>query len=162
EAGAATYTVDNAGDGTATASNCTTPVAGACRLRDAVAAANVDTALDTIAFNIPISGIVNIVLSTGGLIVLHPVFIDGYTQPLSRPNGLTLSDDAFILIHVDGAGLFSTCLQLYDNGSTVRGLSITNCGIAIDILGDGHTIAGNFIGPVNGGVVNQIGVQLQG
>ena len=71
-----TFTVDSTADGAATPSNCTTPVAGACTLRDAVTAANNNnTDADTVTFA---SGVApTIVLSQGQIPITDAVSIQG-------------------------------------------------------------------------------------
>jgi hypothetical protein len=84
--------------------------------------------------------------------ITHPVFIDGYSQPGSKPNDLAVGDDAVLLIELDGslAGPSSYGLELGAGNSTVRGLDINrfgSFGVFLDDSGSAHsTIQGSFIG----------------
>src|SRR5581483_11026436 len=72
---AATFTVTNTND------------SGAGSLRQALLDANAAPGLDTIAFNIPGTGVHTITTPTTDLPdITSPVLIDGYTQPGSTPN----------------------------------------------------------------------------
>ena len=83
---ATTFTVDNADDtGVAVPANCTTPVAGACGLNDAIAAAEAAGGAVTISLAVP-GGVVN---STGNVWVGAPgdtLTIEGNGQTLDNPN----------------------------------------------------------------------------
>jgi hypothetical protein len=69
-----TFTVDTNADGVANASDCTTPVANSCSLRDALAAATTDG--DIIVFNAALSG-QTISLSEGQLEITAGITITG-------------------------------------------------------------------------------------
>ena len=118
---------------------------GECTLREAITAANTNTAsgvlagecdagqaaptVDLITFNILAAG--PHVISTNVLPpITEPVEIDGYTQASSSANSqasLAGGTDAIIQIQIDGGGADPTGLQFDDgsDGSTVRGLAIT-------------------------------------
>ena len=128
------------------------PGAGTATLRQAIIDADADTAntaADTIAFNIPGSGVQTIQPLSQLPIITHPVFIDGYSQPGSKPNDQATSDDAVLLIELDGAsagralGLWTSC-----GNSTVMGLVINrfqSYGIYLTNTG-GNVVEGNFLG----------------
>ena len=117
-------------------------------LRQAVLDANANPGLDTIAFNIPGTGVHVITVNTALDQLTSPVLIDGYTQPGSSPNTLTVGDNAVLKIQVDfqaGPGFF---LLAGSDGSTIRGLSMTatNVGTMIDVRTANNVFTGNFIG----------------
>jgi CSLREA domain-containing protein len=119
-----------------------------CSLREAITAANANAATDTIAFNIPGSGVRTILPTSPLPIITHPVIIDGTTQPdfLGTP-----------IIELDGtsAGASVNGLVIQAGSSTVRGLIINHFrqtgggnngnGIVLAVNG-GNTIQGNYIG----------------
>ena len=136
---AATFTVTNTND------------SGPGSLRQAILDANGNAGTDTIAFDIPGSG-VHTISPAGELpAVTDPVIIDGYTQPGATPNsnGPGLADDAVLLVELDGtgAGTGARGLVLGGGGSTVRGLVINRFGNAgIEIDSDGNIVEGSFVG----------------
>ena len=97
-------------------------------LRQAIEDTNADTgsSVDTIDFNIPGTGVQTIQPLSQLPIITHPVVIDGYSQPGSKPNDLAAGDDAVLSIEIDGslAGPSSYGLELSAGNSTVRGLDI--------------------------------------
>jgi len=144
---------------------------GACTLREAIIAANTNTAsgamagecvageasptVDTIAFDIAGSGVRTITPvggSAGGSdlqFITDPVTIDGYMQTGSQPNtNATGAINAVPLIELDGSSS-SHCLVVFAPGTvTIRGLVINGChSEAIDLESGSTTlIEGNFIG----------------
>ena len=64
---------------------------------------NCDTSLDTIAFNIPGTGVHTISPASALPAITNPVIIDGYTQPGASPNTLANGDNAVLEIVLDGA-----------------------------------------------------------
>jgi hypothetical protein len=80
----------------------------------------------TIAFDIPGSGVQTIAVGSPLPALTKPVTIDGYTQPGSRPNTLAAGDNAVILIELNGLGasLGANGLVISGGQSTVRGLAI--------------------------------------
>ncbi len=136
----ATFTVLNTSD------------SGAGSLRQAILDANANPGLDTIAFDIPGSGVHTITPATNLPAITDPVLLDGYTQPGASPNTLAVGDDAVLLIELDGttAGGIGILIEGPNGGSTVRGLVINRFPVGIKIgqgvETDGNTIAGNFIG----------------
>ncbi len=136
-ASASTFTVTNTND------------SGAGSLRQAILDANANAGTDTIAFNIPGSGVHTITPATTLDHLTGPVLIDGYTQPGSSVNTLAVGDDAVLRIELDGTNVGSGIgLFLGGGGSTVRGLVLnrwTVSAIRVD-QNSGSTIEGNFIG----------------
>ncbi len=147
---AATFTVttvEDSGDGICNTS---------CTLREAIDAANANPGADTIAFDIPGSGVRGIVPFTPLPFITETVTIDGYTQPGASANTLEMGSNAVILIELigsmagDGSGLV-----LGAPDCTVRGLAINRFpehGITVgENIGDAATdtgivVEGNFIG----------------
>ena len=79
---------------------------GSGSLRQAILDNNSDTAntaADTIDFNIPGTGVQTIQPLSQLPIITHPVVIDGYSQPGSKPNDLATGDDAVLSIELDGS-----------------------------------------------------------
>ncbi len=156
--GAAIITVNSTSDAAAVAD-------GLCTLREAITAANTDTAsggavgecvggdavIDTIAFNIPGVGVHTISPATVLPDVTTPVAIDGYSQSGSSVNSLTDGTNAVILIALDGGPAVSYGLQIIGAGAagtSVRGLRVggfANNGIILDSTTQ-ITVAGNCIG----------------
>jgi hypothetical protein len=121
---------------------------------------------DTIVFNIPGSGVHR--FQGGYPAITDSLVIDGYTQPGSHPNTLSVGDDAVILIQLDGgnkAGTFGLILSGANaTNCLIRGLAFTGFtsapnpngpnfppvygyGINIsDEAGAGNVVQGNFIG----------------
>ena len=133
---------------------------GIVTLREAITAANTNAAsgdaaagdpgLDTIAFDIPGTGVKTITPASDLPTITEPIAIDGYTQHGSNPNTnpITTAVNAVPLIELSSAvGTGSTGLRITAGGSTVRGLVINGFqdGITLQTNG-GDAIAGNFIG----------------
>ena len=139
-ASGATFTVVNTND------------SGAGSLRQAILDANANPGLDTIAFDIPGSGVHTITPGTSLPAITDPVMLDGYTQPGSSPNTLAVGDDAVLLIELDGstAGGVGLAIDGPSGGSTVRGLVINRWGngihVGLSVASNGNTIEGDFIG----------------
>src|SRR5207249_2241654 len=100
---------------------------GAGSLRQAILNANAAPGADTIAFNIPGTGIHTIVPTSALPKSTGPVVIDGYTQPGSRPNtaGPGSASNALQTIQLDGSqalGYGIRGLILTGGSSTLRGL----------------------------------------
>lgn len=155
----------------------TTADDGVCTLREAITAANTDTASgaaagecaagsgsDTINFAIG-SGAVTISPASALPTITTPIQIDGYSQPGSSANALAVGSDAVINVRLDGAGagggVHGLAFDAGSDNSSVRGLAITGfsgSGILLDGGGGagatGYTIAGNFIG------TNSVGADL--
>jgi len=133
-----TFTVNSTADtddGTCNVTNCT--------LREAIAAANANAGLDSIAFAIPGPGGKQIAPLSALPALTDPVVIDATTQPgyASAP-----------LIELFGAGAATPGLRLNADGCTVKGLRIR--GFATGILIDGG--ADNVIGGTAASQSNEI------
>ena len=137
---AATFTVTNTSD------------SGPGSLRQAILDANATPGADTIAFNIPGTGVHTI----GPLSPLPAltddvgVTIDGYTQPGASANTLAVGSDAVLLIEIDGTNAGSSAKGFVIQGisASVRGLVINrfdSAGILVE-GGYGHQISGCFLG----------------
>ena len=106
---------------------------------------------DSIGFNIAGASVQTIAPSSPLPTIVKPVAIDGYTQLGTSANTLTNSDNAVLLIQLDGsnAGLGTNGLVLGvgSGGSSVSGLVINRFfGTGILVQSDGNTITGNFLG----------------
>jgi hypothetical protein len=168
-----TYTVTN------------TNTSGPGSLFQAILDSNSRTGQDTIAFNIPGSGVQRIDLSESFTPeITDSIIIDGYTQPGAHANSLSLGNNAVILIQLDGGSVKRNGRGLVISGSNclVRGLSITGFqwdpssdpfffrvlgGFGIHLLsaGSGNVIEGNFIGLKPDGVTptaNHVGIRVEG
>jgi len=152
---AATITVTSTAD---TAAN-----DGVCTLREAILAANTNTAsgaaagecaagaagLDTIVFAIPGAGVQTIAPASALPLISEAVFINGYSQPGSSANTNPLSGgiNAVPLIELNETGAPGG-LVINAAGTTLRGL-VLNRGTGADkvtVNASNVTIAGNFIG----------------
>ncbi len=120
-ASAATFVVNSVGDESDADlmdGICLTAL-GTCTLRAAIEQANASAGADTIAFNIPGSGVQTISPASP----LPPltddagVTIDGYTQPGSSPNTLVVGDDAVLLIEIEGTNAGMSANGLRDSRS---------------------------------------------
>ena len=137
---AATFTVTSTAD------------SGAGTLRNAITLANTTPGDDTIAFNIPGSGVHSITPLTVLPTITEAVVIDGYSQAGASANTLAVGDNAVILIELNGNGAAFAGLVITGGNTTVRGLAINRFngngpanGITITTNG-GNLIVGCFIG----------------
>src|SRR5712691_6387238 len=133
DAPAATITVTGTGD--------TVAVDGMVTLREAITSinngANVNADVvavgtygvnDQIVFNIPGTGIQTIAPASNLPNITKPVTIDGYTQPGSSPNTLTVGDNAVLKIDLSGVnnpGI--TGLGIRTSNTTIRDLAMQVC-----------------------------------
>ncbi|HUE97055.1 MAG TPA: CSLREA domain-containing protein, partial [Longimicrobiaceae bacterium] len=144
---------------------------GNCSLREAIEAANTNTAVnecpagsstdtDGIHFDIPNPGVHTIQQTGLSYSLGSNLVIDGYTQPEASP--ATSTAPATILIEIDGSALDATStnsafrIPIRASNVTVRGLAIKNFtgsdqGAAFLIESEddpdgGHVIEGNYIG----------------
>jgi hypothetical protein len=140
---AATFTVTTSGD------------SGAGSLRQAMLDANASPGADTIAFNIPGSGVHTLIPETILPAITDPVILDGFTQPGSVPNdaGPGQPDDSVHTIELDCVNGSSdrACITVASGGggSTLRGLVINRCpgdGVLLLDSGGSNSIRGTFIG----------------
>src|SRR6185369_13549143 len=123
-ASAATFTVTNTND------------SGAGSLRQAILDANAAAGADTIAFDIPGTGVHTIVPFLPLPAITEGLTIDGYTQPGASPNtnGPELGTNAQLMIEIDGTNTGATTsdailiLASVANGCTIRGLVLNRAG----------------------------------
>ena len=151
---AATFTVTNVGD------------TGPGTLRQAIFQANTNAGLDTIAFNIPGTGVKTIAPASNLPSLVDPVIIDGFTQPGTHRNTLAQGDNAVLLIELDGLGITSVGLDVETENSIIRGLIVHRFETGM-YLGQGasNLIAGNFVGTDSSGTLglgNILGITLTG
>ncbi|HEX7174437.1 MAG TPA: C25 family cysteine peptidase [Pyrinomonadaceae bacterium] len=132
-----------------------------CTLRAAIQQANADAIADTIAFDIlvPAAGVRTISPASPLPAVTQPVTIDGYTQPGTLPNSLAASDNAVLLIELNGtsAGAGADGLQIATTSTTLRGLIINRFGgdgVELSGAAGQNTVAGNFIGADSAGTAD--------
>src|SRR5205085_1082569 len=123
---------------------------GAHSLRLAIQCANANPGLDTITFNIPGGAIHTIQPATSLPSITDPVIIDGYTQPGASANILATSDNAILLVEINGSSTGGLGIGLNisssGGGSTLRGLAIYRFGgSAISVNAGGNHLEGNFI-----------------
>ena len=136
---AATFVVTNAND------------AGAGSLRQALLDANSTPGANLIHFNLPGSGVRTVAPLTPLPLIRNTLTIDGYSQPGSSPNTLANSNNAVLLVRLDGVNItngFPTglCFSNAANNS-VRGLILVRFYTGIQLYASsGNTIAGNWIG----------------
>ena len=104
---ASTFTVNSTGDGadSNTSDGVCNDGSGNCTLRAAIEQSNATPGTDTIAFNIPGSGVRTIAPATDLPTVTDLTVIDGYTQPGSSANTLAEGDNAVLLVELSGATL---------------------------------------------------------
>jgi CSLREA domain-containing protein len=151
---AATITVNSAAD---TAAN-----DGVCTLREAIIAANTNTAsgamageciagdilptVDVIEFAIAGAGVHTITPLTTLPIISQAVTINGYSQTGSsaNTNAMSAGINAVLLIEIDTENF--TQLRVTGANTTIRGLVINRGVDKIVVAADGVTIAGNFLG----------------
>ncbi len=136
---AGTFTVINTND------------SGAGSLRQAILDANANPGVDTIAFDIPGSGVHTITPASNLDSLVDPVIVDGYTQPGSSPNTAPVGTNAVLLIELDGSAIGGGLgLGVSTAASTIQGLVINGFATAIATFnsgtGGGNVIRGNFLG----------------
>ena len=116
------------------------PIPTANSLRWAIQQVNADTFNDTIAFDIPGTGVQSIRLSSPLPALMNSVVLDGTTQP---------NYQGVPLIQLDGSNAGSgNGLVISGGGSTVSGLAIvgfSGSAIVLDSL-DGDVVQGNYLG----------------
>jgi hypothetical protein len=123
--------------------------AGAGTLRQAIIDANVTLGIDTITFNIGGTG-PHIILptATGLPTITDRTVIDGYSQPGSTPNTLTVGINATINLQIDGSLTTGAVgLGVGADSCVIRGFSIVNWHIGILLSSSaGSSVQGCFIG----------------
>jgi CSLREA domain-containing protein len=142
------------GDGVCAASG------GACTLRAAILEANRRSGPDTIAFDIPGTGVHTIEISRTLPTINDesgPTTIDGYTQPGSSPNTAPLASNANINVQITTPTPYADNvygLKVTSPGNVIRGLSLFKVRRTIWLYGSNatnNTIAGSFIGTDSAG-----------
>lgn len=112
--------------------------AGPGSLYQAITDANNTGEPNRILFNIPGDGVHKIDVSQNPLpLLMRDMVIDGYSQPGSKPNTLSVGNDAVIVIQIDGSGstvpitgiglggITSPRGQYFPAHYTIQGLSLT-------------------------------------
>jgi hypothetical protein len=153
---AATFTVTNTND------------SGPGSLRQAILDANAAPGADTIAFNIPGAGVHTIspLSPLSALTDDAGVRIDGYTQPGSSPNTLSVGDNAVLRIEVGGAtaGQGAIGLVVQSSNNSIRGVVVNGFDSGVRIWsGSGSEVSGCFLGTNSSGTVaspNRVGIVL--
>jgi|CXWL01.1.fsa_nt_gi CSLREA domain-containing protein len=158
---AATLTVNSTADTVAAGD-------GLCTLREAIVAANTNTAsggvagecaageappaVDIVAFALPGGGVQTISPATELPIVSTRMVIDGYSQPGATENSLVEGTNADLRVALDGVGAGNVSGLRIEGAAaaltTVRGLRITrfvNNGILVNNAAQ-VTVYGNFLG----------------
>ncbi|BEP96975.1 hypothetical protein GmRootA79_53600 (plasmid) [Acidovorax sp. A79] len=167
-AGAATFVVNEEGDGIDTSLGdglCTTTV-GHCSLRAALLESSMHAGPHRIEFNVPTAPNTPAVIAPNSPlpVIARLIVIDGTTQPGSSANTLAVGNNAVVNVRLHGANAGAANGLRFDAGasnSVVRGLAITgfqNNGIVLNGLNvpgglSGVTIAGNFIGTDGSGSI---------
>jgi CSLREA domain-containing protein len=157
-----TFTVNSTGDeaDTAPGNGVCAASGGACTLRAAIQEANLHRGPDTIAFNIPGTGVHTIQIGSTLPTISDesgPTTIDGYTQPGSSPNTDPLASNANINVQITTPTAYPdgiSGLTISSPGNVIRGLSIFKIRRNVWIVGPNatsNTIAGNFIGTDSAG-----------
>lgn len=103
---AATFIVNSTNDGVdANVGDnvCQTATLGECTLRAAIGEANFAAGFDAINFSIPGAGVKTIAPNSILPDIAQPLIIDGYTQPGASVNTAVTTDNAVILIELDGS-----------------------------------------------------------
>jgi predicted outer membrane repeat protein len=135
-----TFTVDTNADGVANASDCTTPVANSCSLRDALDAATTDG--DIIVFDAALSG-QTISLSEGQLEITAGITITGLGSAnltvdaggtsrvfyiYTATTGVEVAISGLSIIDGDAQGVFGGGIyDVHDGDLTLDDVSITGC-----------------------------------
>ena len=136
---AATFTVTNTAD------------AGPGSFRQAILNANSNPGANLIQFSLPGSGVRTLAPLAPLPLITNTVTIDGYSQPGSSPNTLANSNNAVLLVRLDGVNLtngFPIGLSFTNaSNNTVRGLVIVRFNTGIQLYASSaNTVAGNWIG----------------
>jgi len=127
---------------------------GQCTLRAAIMESNWLAGLTRINFNLAGTAPVTIQLASSTLpnvgTSTSSVYIDGYSQPGSRPNDIAHGTDAIPGVEIRGASASSDWIfYVPQKGNTFRGLLLDNAlrGVFLDsVNATGNVIVGNFMG----------------
>jgi hypothetical protein len=185
-----TFTVNRTGDQPDTDTNnpncdvAPSTTGNQCTLRAAIQQANANAnpaEVDKINFHISGTGVHTISPGSALPFTSEPVAINGYSQPGTSANTLTMGTNAKLLIQIDGtnsgAGGVSGGININASNSVVKGLIInrftSTSGIEIDPMGDASVpdetvtnvrVEGNFIGTDPSGTLDKgnrfLGVSL--
>ena len=154
---AATITVTGTGD--------TIAVDGLVTLREAMTSANNDANVntdvvavgaygtDTINFAIVGAGVHTISPTSAFPTITDPIVINGYSQPGSSANTLSVGDNAVLRVEINGTNAPGGAFIVNAAGNTFKGLVINrffnasfNPGYAFRLMGAGNTIQGCYLG----------------
>jgi hypothetical protein len=131
--------------------------AGPGSLRQAILDANASPGSDRVVFEIPESGALVIKLTSALPSLSESVVVDGFSQPGSRSNELTNSDDAIRRIQLEGTGSFEG-IRLAGGDSVVRGLVLRRFSVGVRLASSSNWVAGNYLGSEVGGTANGNGI----
>lgn len=115
---------------------------------------------DVINFTIPVTGVQTISPTAALPTIDVALTINGYSQTGASANTQANSDDAVILIRLDGtsagASISGLTLGAGSAGSVIRGLDIVNfTGNGVLVQSNGNSIFGNFVGVDPAGTARQ-------
>ncbi|MEO8192013.1 MAG: Ig-like domain repeat protein [Acidobacteriota bacterium] len=155
-AGAQTFVIDSVGDepdASAGDGLCLT-LKRSCTLRAAIEAAN-QSASATIQFAVLGSGVQTILPASPLPSMNSAVTLDGYTQPGASPNTSATSDNAVLLIEIDGSNAGATNgLSIFGARSVIRGLVVNRfTGNGLAVFADSVQVLGCFVGTSPSGLV---------
>lgn len=156
--------------------------AGPGSLRQAILDANATTGADTVAFDIPGTGVHTIspLSALPSLTDVAGVTIDGYTQRGAKPNSRPVGSNAVLLVELSGSagGIEGFAIVVRSSSNRIRGLVINGFGIlgwsggGVSIEdGSNNKVTGCFLGtdatgtvakPNNSGVMIEIAFPLPG
>jgi hypothetical protein len=133
-------------------------------LRQAILDANIDrfaSGRNTIAFNIPGSGIQVISPATPLPDITNAVYLDGFTQPGSQSNTSSTNVNATPLVRIDGANIDGTNIdgvRITGNDVLVRGLIVTSfTGSGVHVINATNVVVTeNFLGTDQAPVLTEI------
>ncbi len=126
-----------------------------CSLRAAIQESNATTGKDLVEFSIPGVQAHSLTLASPLPPLNDLVVIDGFSQPGSSPNTRPVGKplDTKLRVEIDGTGLDGVNgFNVNAEGSTVKGLSIVNFGLAgVSANFGAARVQGNFLGITPGG-----------
>ncbi|WP_406693968.1 Ig-like domain repeat protein [Singulisphaera sp. Ch08] len=116
------------------------------------------TSPNTIAFNIPGSGVRTIATSEQLPTITSPVIIDGYTQPGSQSNTSPVRINALPMVQIliGTPGPMYPGLTIAADDCTVQGLVVNRFSTLVRVQGSRNIIRGNFLGTDPAGLSNQL------
>ena len=140
----------NAGDGKCATGDTVANGDPECTLSAAIEEANAHPGKDTIAFDIPGTGVPDIHNGASEFVVTDPVVIDGTTQPVAGKVEIAAGAQNLpdICQYGPGSPGWRNAFVVRGGRSRLRGLVINGfCGYAIVLTeGGGNVVEGNFIG----------------